>query len=73
MQNLIPSLRAADNAKKCGWPTRPESMKFCSGSFSFWRAAIFPLSMFARARVLWGDQCRWSPPSGQTGFASLLT
>ena len=34
MQNLIPSLGAVDHAKKCGWPTRPESMKFCSGSFS---------------------------------------
>lgn len=51
MQNLIPSLRAADNAKKCGWPTRPESMKFCSGSFPFWRAAILPFSMLAHARV----------------------
>lgn len=41
MQNLIPSLRAADNAKKCGWPTRPESIKFCSGSFSILFRLLF--------------------------------
>lgn len=51
MQNLIPSLRTADNAKKCDWPARPESMKFCSGSFSILAAAISPFSMLAHARV----------------------
>ncbi|HBT5070722.1 TPA: hypothetical protein MB812_004697 [Klebsiella pneumoniae] len=52
MQNLIPSLRAADNAKKCGWPTRPESMKFCSGSFSILADGDFaPLYARARARL----------------------
>lgn len=51
MQNLIPSLRAADNAKKCGWPTRPESMKFCSGSFFIQAGGDFsPLYVRARAR-----------------------
>jgi hypothetical protein len=52
MQNLIPSLRAADNAKKCSWPTRPESMKFCSGSFSILAGGDFaPLYARARARL----------------------
>lgn len=53
MQNLIPSLRAADNAKKCGWPTRPESMKFCSDSFSILAGADFAL-LYARARARLG-------------------
>lgn len=53
MQNLIPSLRAADNAKKCGWPTRPESMKFCSGSFPIQTGGDFaPLYVRARARFV---------------------
>jgi hypothetical protein len=73
MQNLIPSLRAADNAKKCGWPTRPESMKFCSGSFSILAGGDFAL-LYARARARLGaDLCRWSPPSVQTGSESLPT
>lgn len=53
MQNLIPSLRAADNAKKCGWPTRQESMKFCSGSFFIQAGGDFaPLYIRARARFV---------------------
>ncbi len=52
MQNLIPSLRAADNAKKCVWPTWAESMKFCSGSFSILAGGDFaPLYARARARL----------------------
>lgn len=52
MQNLIPSPRAADNAKKCGWPARAESMKFCSGSFSILAGGDFaPLYARARARL----------------------
>lgn len=43
MQNLIPSPRAADNAKKCGWPTCPESMKLCSGFFSILAGGDFAL------------------------------
>ncbi len=53
MQNLIPSLRAADNAKKCGWPTCRESMKFCSGSFCILSGSDFaPLYVRARARFV---------------------
>ena len=53
MQNLIPSLRAADNAKKCGWPARWESMKFCSGSFFILASGDFaPLYVRARARFV---------------------
>lgn len=53
MQNLIPSLGTADNAKKCGWPTRPESMKFCSGSFPIQVGGDFaPLYARARARFV---------------------
>lgn len=53
MQNLIPSLRAADNAKKCGWPRSPESMKFCSGSFPIQAGGDFsPLYVRARARFV---------------------
>lgn len=52
MQNLIPSLRAAYNAKKCGWPTRAERMKFCSGSFSILAGGDFaPLYARVRARL----------------------
>ncbi|HBQ6562224.1 TPA: hypothetical protein L8N60_001217 [Klebsiella pneumoniae] len=53
MQNLIPPLRAADNAKKCGWPNCPESMKFCSGSFSILAGGDFAL-LYARARARLG-------------------
>ncbi|HHS9465462.1 TPA: hypothetical protein ACTWZ9_000965 [Raoultella planticola] len=53
MQNLIPFLRAADNAEKCSWPTRPESMKFCSGSFSILAGGDFSL-LYARARARLG-------------------
>lgn len=53
MQNLILSLRAADNAKKCGWPMSPESMKFCSGSFPIQAGGDFaPLYVRARARFV---------------------
>lgn len=53
MQNLIPSLGAADNAKKCGWPTCQESMKFCSGSFFILAGGDFaPLYVRARARFV---------------------
>lgn len=53
MQNLIPSLRAEDNAKKCGWTTSPESMKFCSGSFPIQAGGDFaPLYVRARARFV---------------------
>lgn len=53
MQNLILSLRAADNAKKCGWPTSPESMKFCSGSFPIQAGGDFaPLYVRACARFV---------------------
>ncbi len=52
MQYLIPSLRAADNAKKCGWPTRRESMKFCLAPFSILAGGDFaPLYARARARL----------------------
>lgn len=52
MQNLIPSLRAADNAKKCSWPTRPESMKFCLAPFPILADGDFaPLYARARARL----------------------
>lgn len=51
MQNLISSSGAADNAKKCDWPTRPESMKFCSGSFFIQAGGDFsPLYARVRAR-----------------------
>ena len=53
MQNLIPSLRAADNAKKCGWPTRRESMKFCLAPFSILAGGDFAL-LYARARARLG-------------------
>lgn len=53
MQNLIPSLGAADNARKCGWPTRRESMKFCSGSFPILAGGDFSPS-YARARARLG-------------------
>ena len=53
MQNLIPSKRAEDNAKKCGWPARPESMKFCSGSFPIQVGCDFtPFYVRARARFV---------------------
>lgn len=53
MQNLIPSLGAEDHAKKCGWPTRPESMKFCLGSFPIQVGGDFaPLYARARARFV---------------------
>lgn len=53
MQNLIPSLRAADNAKKCGWPTRRESMKFCLAPFSNLAGGDFA-PLYARARTRLG-------------------
>lgn len=53
MQNLIPSLRAAEKARKCGWPTRLESMKFCSGPFSILAGGDFAPS-YARARARLG-------------------
>lgn len=53
MQNLIPSPGAADKSRKCGWPTRWESMKFCSGSFSILAGGDFAL-LYARARARLG-------------------
>lgn len=52
MQNLIPSSGAADKSRKCGWPTRRESMKFCLAPFSILAGGDFaPLYARARARL----------------------
>lgn len=52
MQNLIPSLRAAYKSRKCGWPPRRESMKFCLTPFSILAGGDFaPLYARARARL----------------------
>ena len=52
MQNLIPSLRAADKSRKCGCPPRRESMKFCLTPFSILADGDFaPLYARARARL----------------------
>lgn len=52
MQNLILPLRAEDKSRKCGWPTRRESMKFCLAPFSILAGGDFaPLHARARARL----------------------
>lgn len=53
MQNLIPSLRAADKSKKCHSVPHPDRTIFCSGSFSILAGGDFAPS-YARARARLG-------------------
>lgn len=53
MQNLIPSLRAADKSKKCHGVPRTERTIFCSVSFFILAGGDFSL-LYARARARLG-------------------
>lgn len=53
MQNLIPSLRAADKSKKCHGAPRTERTIFCSGSFFILAGGGLAL-LYARARARLG-------------------
>lgn len=53
MQNLIPSLKAADKSKKCHGSPRTERTIFCSGSFFILAGGDFAPS-YARARARLG-------------------
>ncbi|MCK2102598.1 hypothetical protein [Klebsiella michiganensis] len=53
MQNLIPSLRAADKSKNCHISRRAERTIFCFGFFSILAGGDFAPS-YARARARLG-------------------